>query len=98
MSLEQVQAFLEKIKGDTSLQEKLKTSIDINAVVAFAKEQGFSFSVEDLKNNMSAISEDELAGISGGAGNWFENIFLKPMSEAALAQSEVMSGGAKKIS
>ena len=50
MSEEQLKAFLEKVKGDTSLQEKLKAAADANAVAAIAKEAGFSISADDLKN------------------------------------------------
>ena len=34
MSEGQLKAFLEKVKGDTSLQEKLKAAADANAVSA----------------------------------------------------------------
>ena len=44
MSEEQLKAFLDKVKGDTSLQEKLKAAADSDAVLAIAKEAGFSIS------------------------------------------------------
>ena len=47
MSEEQLKAFLEKVNADTSLQEKLKAAADGNAVVAIAKEAGFSISADD---------------------------------------------------
>ena len=61
MSEEQLKAFLEKVKGDSGLQEKLKGSVDTNAVTAIAKEAGFSISADDLKNAQPEISEEELA-------------------------------------
>jgi predicted ribosomally synthesized peptide with nif11-like leader len=72
MSEEQLKAFLEKVKGDTSLQEKLKAAAapeaaaDSDAVLAIAKEAGFSISADDLKNAQSEISEEELEGVAGG--------------------------------
>ena len=66
MSLEQLKAFLEKVKGDTSIQEKLKAAADIDAVLAIAKEAGFSISADDLKNAQSEVSEEELEGVAGG--------------------------------
>ena len=66
MSEEQLTAFLEKVKGDNSLQEKLKAAADANAVVDIAKEAGFSISVDDLKNAQSEISEEELESVAGG--------------------------------
>jgi len=66
MSEEQLKAFLEKLKADTNLQEKLKTAADANAVVAIAKESGFSISADDLKKAEAELSEEELEGVAGG--------------------------------
>ena len=66
MSEEQLKAFLEKIKGDTSLQEKLKAAADADAVAAIAKEAGFSISADDLKNAQSDLSDEELDSVAGG--------------------------------
>ena len=66
MSEEQLKAFLEKVKGDSSLQEKLKAAADSDAVLATAKEAGFSISADDLKNAKSEISDEELEGLAGG--------------------------------
>ncbi len=71
MSEEQLKAFLEKVKGDNNLQEKLKAAADTDAVLAIAKEAGFSISTDDLKKAQSEISEEELEGVAGG---------LQPMS------------------
>ena len=68
MSEEQLTAFLEKVQGETSLQEKLKAAADANAVVAVAKEAGFSISADDLTNAQSKLSEEELEGVAGGSG------------------------------
>ena len=67
MSEEQLKAFLEKVKADTSLQEKLKAAADTNAVAAIAKEAGFSISADDLTKAQSEISEKELESVAGGA-------------------------------
>ena len=66
MSEEQLKAFLEKVKADTSLQEKLKAASNPDAVVAIAKEAGFSIPAEDLTNAQSELSEEELEGVAGG--------------------------------
>ena len=60
MSEEQLKAFLEKVKADTSLQEKLKAASDADALVAIAKEAGFSISTDDLKKAQSEVSDAEL--------------------------------------
>ena len=71
MSAEQLKAFLEKVQGDTSLQEKLKAAADANAVTAIAKEAGFSISADDLKQAQSTeLSAEELEGVAGGQGSF----------------------------
>ena len=44
-----LKAFLEELKSDLELQEKLKTASGPDAVVAAAKEAGINTSVEELK-------------------------------------------------
>ena len=66
MSEEQLKAFLVAVKADAGLQEKLKAAADSDAVLAIAKEAGFSVSVDDLKNAQPKISEEELEGVAGG--------------------------------
>ena len=66
MSEEQLKAFLEKVKADTSLQEKLKAAGDADAVIAIAKAAGFAISADEHKKAQSEISEEELEGVAGG--------------------------------
>ena len=79
MSEEQLKAFIEKVKADTSLQEKLKAAVDADAVTAIAKEAGFSISADDLKKAQSEFSEEELEGVAGGTWSswwWSDGIKL----------------------
>ena len=69
MSEEQLKAFLEKVKGDTSLQEKLKAAADFDAVVSIAREEGFSLSTDGLTKAQSELSEEDLEGVAGGNVN-----------------------------
>ena len=67
MSEEQLKAFLEKVKADTSLQEKLKGAADADAALAIAKEAGFSISADDLKNApQTELSDEELEDVASG--------------------------------
>ena len=67
MPEEQLKAFLEKVKGDTSLQEQLKAAANADAVVAIAKNAGFIISGKDLTNLPSAnLTEADLEGVAGG--------------------------------
>ena len=66
MSEEQLKAFLEKVKSDTSLQEKLNGAADADAVVEIAKEAGFSITAEDIQSRPVELSDEELEGAAGG--------------------------------
>ena len=63
MSLERLKAFLEKVKGDPSRQEKLKAAKSPEDVVGIAKEHGHEFTADKI----TELSEGELEGVSGGA-------------------------------
>ena len=69
MSEEQLKAFLEAVKADEGLQEKLKAAGDADAVIAIAKAAGFAISADELKKAQSEISEEELEGVAGGWGS-----------------------------
>ena len=65
MSEEQLNAFLERVKADTSLQAKLKAAKSPEDVVTIAKEHGHEFSVDHM-SSFSEVSEEELEGVAGG--------------------------------
>ena len=62
MSLEQLKAFLSKVKGDTTLQEKLKAAKSPADVVTIAKECGHEFT----SDKFNLLGEEELEAIAGG--------------------------------
>ena len=69
MSEEQLSAFLETVKGDTSLQEKLKAAAFPEAAIEIAKEAGFAITADDIQSMQSAtveLSDEELEGAAGG--------------------------------
>ena len=74
MSEEQLKAFLEKVKTDTSLQEKLKAAASPEAAIEIAKEAGFAITAEDIQSMQSAaeLSDEELEGAAGGQQPWTE--------------------------
>ncbi len=70
MSEEQLKAFLEKVKADTSLQEKLKAAASPEAAMDIAKEAGFSITSEDIQSMQSeSVNDEELEGAAGGFWN-----------------------------
>ncbi|QNI54292.1 nif11-like leader peptide domain protein [Synechococcus sp. BIOS-E4-1] len=66
MSLEQLKAFLAKVKGDSNLQEKLKAAKSPDDVVGIAKEHGHEFTADKIDGE---LSKEELEGVAGG-GCW----------------------------
>ena len=71
MSEEQLKAFLEKVKGDTSLQEKLKAAASPEAAIEIAKEAGFSITAEDMQSSTIELSDEELEGAAGGGSGLY---------------------------
>ena len=83
MSQEQLTAFWEAVEGDTSLQEKLSAStdgeidtrIEAAAVVAIAREAGFTITAGDLLKADKAdadaqaileLNDEDLEKVAGG--------------------------------
>ena len=62
MSEQPLKAFLEKIKADTTIQDKLKAARSPADVVAIAKEHGHEFTADKF----SQLSEMELEHLAGG--------------------------------
>ena len=63
MSEEKLKAFLEKVKSEKSLQEKLKAAKTPEDVVSIAKEHGHKFTADKLTKT---LGDEELEGVSGG--------------------------------
>ena len=76
MSEEQLKAFIEKVKSDTELQDKLKAAASPEAALQIAKDAGFAITAEDIQSMQSAtveVSDEELEGAAGGnrrRGSW----------------------------
>ena len=75
MSKEQLKAFMEAVKADAGLQEKLKTAKDGDAVVEIAKAAGLVISADALKKAQAEISDEVLEGVAGG------NMHMKTMND-----------------
>ena len=62
MTKAQLQAFIEKVQLDPSLQDRLKAAKTVDDVLSMAQQHGHEFASEHL----SQLSEEELEGLSGG--------------------------------
>ena len=71
MSKEQLKAFLEKVKGDTRLQDKLKAAKSPDDLVDIAKDHGHEFETEHI----SQLSEEELEGVAGGFEHRAQHVY-----------------------
>ena len=76
MPEEQLRAFIEAVKADAGLQEKLKAAANVDAVVASAKAAGFVISAEELQKAQAEDSAEELEGVAGGC-----NAFITGMAD-----------------
>ena len=66
MSEEQLKAFLEKVRSDSDLQEKLKAAASTEAAIEIAKSAGFSVTADDVQSSQSEPADDELESAAGG--------------------------------
>ena len=68
MSEEQLKAFLEKVKSDTELQEKLNAAASMKLLIEIAKDAGFAITAEDIQSMQSQeeLSDEELENTAGG--------------------------------
>ena len=84
MSEEQLNAFLEKVKSDTSLQEKLKAATSPEAAIDIAKDAGFSITAEDIQSMQSVtleLSDHELEQVAGGCQVYSAKLSFPPYCE-----------------
>ena len=72
ISEEQLKAFLEAVKADAGLQEKLKAATDAAGAVAIARAAGYVISVEELQRAQSEVSEEELESMAGGLTAYYK--------------------------
>ena len=91
MSEEQLKAFLETVKADTSLQEKLKAAASPEATIEIAKiakEAGFAITAEDIQSMQSATAELSDKELEGAAGGMYDLIAFGQMDLDISRQSK----------
>jgi len=71
MSQEDLQKFLEAVRQDSSLQERLQSAADAEAVVAIAKTASFTLDAEEARKVIATVptelSDSDLEDVAGGA-------------------------------
>lgn len=63
MATENVSEFLTAVKNDEQLRQKLKDAVDLNGYTYIAQESGYNFTTEELRIEISKMSEKEVAEI-----------------------------------
>ena len=86
MSEQQLKAFLEQVKVDAGLQERLNGA-DPYAVFAIAQERGFMDSGDNLELVKPVLSESELESVAGGGGAWLNPSITNPKCTACIDPS-----------
>jgi predicted ribosomally synthesized peptide with nif11-like leader len=88
MSEVQLNAFLKAVEGDATLEQRLNSAADFDAVVALSREAGFVLSnaeVQTLQEMSEGLGDEELALAVGGG--WFSKIFKKPAPKSNPASN-----------
>jgi predicted ribosomally synthesized peptide with nif11-like leader len=71
MSIEQAQAFMEKVKNDEDLAKRLKEAEDSESRLNIAKELGYEFNLEEARQAREQLSDEDLDNVAGGDGSKF---------------------------
>jgi predicted ribosomally synthesized peptide with nif11-like leader len=61
MTVKSVAEFIEVIKQDRALMERLKAATTLDSCVNIAEEYGYTFTTEELEAGLSNLSPEELA-------------------------------------
>ncbi|MBD2252574.1 Nif11-like leader peptide family natural product precursor [Nostoc parmelioides] len=63
MTQQNAAELLKAVKENQALRERLKATNNPEAFIKIAQEGGYDFTVEELENEISKLSEEELATI-----------------------------------
>lgn len=64
MSIEQAQAFIEKVKNDEDLAKRLSEAQDNESKLEIARQEGFEFELEDVKIAKDGLTDEALADVA----------------------------------
>ncbi len=66
MSIEQAQAFMEKVKNDEDLAKRLNEAEDSESRLNIAQELGYEFTLEEAQQVISELPDSALDKFAGG--------------------------------
>ena len=67
MSQESAKAFVERMKSDEKFRTKIIAVEDVSARAKLIQSEGFDCSAEEIDTATSELSDEEMAGVTGGA-------------------------------
>jgi predicted ribosomally synthesized peptide with nif11-like leader len=62
MSIDQAKAFIERMKRDKAFADQVMAIEDVDEAMAFIKNAGFDFTMEEIKAVKAELSDDQLEG------------------------------------
>ncbi len=63
MAQENAARFFKAVQKDEALKQKLKATTDAEAFVKIAEGRGYQFTIAELENAISKLSEEEFAAV-----------------------------------
>ena len=63
MATQNVSEFLTAVKNDEQLRQRLQDAVDLNGYAQVAQDNGYDFTTEELRIEISKMSEEEVAEI-----------------------------------
>ena len=84
MSIDQAQAFIEKVKNDEDLAKRLSDAQDSESKLEIARQEGFEFDLEEANKAKEELSDEKLDRVAGGVYhvctehecNYYEDLHL----------------------
>jgi predicted ribosomally synthesized peptide with nif11-like leader len=64
--MESAKAFMERMKNDEDFRKKVTECKDNEARKAFVLKEGFDFAVDEMKEEIGELTDEDLEGVAGG--------------------------------
>ncbi|MCP4374637.1 MAG: Nif11-like leader peptide family natural product precursor [bacterium] len=74
MTIESAKAYLERMKNDENFRKECSEKSSPEELIKFVKASGFDFSMEDIDQVKSELSDDEMEMIAGGTNGTYIKI------------------------
>jgi len=69
MSIESAKLFIDRMKHDRDFAEKVSNCKDEKSRMEFIKSEGFDFSMNEIREEVTVLNEEDIEFISAGSGS-----------------------------